>query len=253
MPVTALIPTMNDEPRLADCLKSVSWADEIVVVDSGSTDRTVEIAREFNARVLTHPFTGFTAHMNWAIPQCSNEWIFAIDSDERATPELSAQIRELLAGKPDLDFYTVVRDTWYMGRLLRGSAWSGERILRLYRRDKIRYGDKTAYPEFDTGGGKVGALSGKLLHYTYRSMDNVYDKGSLYSTLWARDCFQRGKKVSLFKLFFRPAWAFFHMYVLRRSFLDGRVGFIVSMNDAAYTIQKYVKLWALWREKGKIE
>ena len=245
--ITVSIITLNEEKMLPSALASVAWADEILVTDSGSTDRTVEIAKAAGARVLFREFDGYSAQHNWAFEQIANPWIMVLDADEVVDDELARSIRETLASEPKYEVYEVVRDTFVLGHRMRSTAWSNERLPRLFKKEAMRYsGMVHQTPEY--GDCKVGVLRGRLLHYTYRDMEQYFQKFQHFTSLWAKDQYAKGKRISLLRCSFAPIWRFFHNYFFRRGFLDGRLGFVLSALAMTYSFVKYIKLWDLNRQ-----
>ena len=249
--LSVIVPCKNEEANLRACLESVRWADEILVVDSGSADRSLEIAREFTDRVLQHPYVNSATQKNWSIPQARHEWAMILDCDERVTPELQAEIRDLLAGTPDCDGYRVRRDNWFFGKRIRRCGWDGDTILRLFLRDKGRYEDKHVHADVIVPG-RVGWLQGRLEHHTYRSFDQYLEKFGRYTTWGALDLRDRGVQASAWSLLARPLFRFFRMYVLRQGFRDGQAGLVLCGLASFNVFMKYAKLWAIRRaEKGE--
>lgn len=244
--VSAVILTKNEEDMLPGCLASLGWANEIVVVDSLSTDRTREIAEKAGAKFLEHRFENFSSQFNWGIEQASGPWVFMIDADEVVDEKLANQIQTLLAEKPEFEIYNVIRDAFFMGRRMRASSWSGEPLPRLFRKGSLSY-EGLVHPIINMGGRKVGRLEGRLLHYTYRSIEQYFDKQRLYSMLWAKDAHSRGKRVGLPYIFANSGWRFFHNYLFRGEILDGGTGLLTASLSTVYTFVKYVRLWGLNR------
>jgi len=245
--LTVSILTLNEEEMLPSTLASVAWADEILVTDSGSTDRTVEIAKAAGARVLFREFDNYSAQHNWAFEQISNPWIMVLDADEVVDDELARSIQEVLASEPKFKVYAVVRDAFVLGHRMRSTAWSNERLPRLFKKKAMYYtGMVHQIPEY--GDCKVGLLKGRLLHYTYRDMEQFFQKFQHFTSLWAKDQYTKGRRVNLLRCTFASIWRFFHNYFFRREFLDGRLGFILSVLAVAYTFVKYIKLWDLNRQ-----
>lgn len=240
--LSVVILTKNEEEMLPACLASVDWADERLVVDSFSTDKTVDIAREAGAKVLQHVFEGFASQFNWGIEQASGEWILMLDADETVDAELAEAIRVVLSSKLQYEVYTVVRDAFFLGKRIRSRAWSGERLPRLFRKGALVY-KGLVHPETDTGDRKRGELRGRILHDTYRTLEQYFEKMQLYTTLWAKDAHAAGKKVGVAGIFVSGGWKFFRHYFLRGFWRDGRYGLLISGLSAVYVVMKYAKLW----------
>jgi len=245
--LTVSILTLNEEEMLPAALASVAWADEILVTDSGSTDHTVEIAKAAGAKVLFRKFDDYSAQHNWAIGQITNPWIMVLDADEVVDDELARSIRETLASEPKYEVYAVVRDTFIFGHRMRSTAWSNDLLPRLFKNGAMHYsGMVHQAPEY--GDRKVGFLKGRLLHYTYRDMEQYFQKFQHFTSLWAKDKHAKGRRVSLLYCAFAPLWHFFRSYTFRRGFFDGRIGFAMSMTSMAYNFVKLIKLWDLNRQ-----
>jgi len=247
--LTVSILTKNEEEMLPAALASVAWADEIVVTDSGSTDRTVEIARAAGARVLFRKFDDFSTQFNWSFEQSRNPWIMSLDADEVVDGELARSIRETMASEPEYEVYHVLRDAFFLGRRMRSTSWSRERLPRLFKKGAMVYSG-LVHPIQEYGNRRAGLLKGRLLHYTYRDLEQYFRKFQHYTSLWAENQHAKGRRVSLPLLAANSIWRFFHNYFIRREFLDGRYGFIASVLAMAYTFTKYIKLWDLNRLDG---
>jgi len=227
-------------------LDSVAWADEIVVLDSGSTDDTVAICRQYTDHVFETDWPGFGAQKNRALSHARGTWVLSLDADEWLSEALAAQIRALLARSDDslADGYTLLRLSSYCGRYLRHSGWWPDPVLRLFRRDKGRFSDDRVH-ERVLLDGPVQALQGLLMHESYRSLDQVLDKVNRYSRESALALHARGRRAGLGTAIGHGLWAFFRTYVLRRGFLDGREGFIVAVSNAEGSYYRYLKLMYL--------
>lgn len=243
--LTVQILTRNEEEMLPGCLASVAWADEILVVDSFSTDRTREIAEASGARFLQHKFDNFAAQHNWGLEQATGDWILVVDADEVVDEELGASVRAVVSSeRAEFEIYNVIRDAFFLGKRMRSAAWSGERIPRLFRRGGMTYSG-LVHQKTETGGRPIGTLRGRLLHYTYRSMAQYFDKMRLYSDLWAENAFRNGKKVGIPRVFVSAWWRFMHNYFVRGEIVDGAYGLITASLYSIYTFTKYLKLWGL--------
>jgi glycosyltransferase involved in cell wall biosynthesis len=250
--LTVLIPCKNEERNIRPCIESVKpIADELLVADSGSADRTMEIARELGARVIEREYVNSADFKNWAIPQAAHEWVFVLDSDERVTPELAREIEKVLAEGPKRDAYRVYRLSFFLGHPVRRCGWDKDSVIRLFRRDVCRYEEKRVHAGLLVSTGRVGRLRRKLEHYTYWSFDQYFEKFGRYTTWAAEDLCEKGRRSGLLSLTVRPAWHFFRHYVLQRGFLEGRKGLIISALGAFSVFTKYARLWGLY--KGRPE
>jgi len=232
--------TFNEERNLAPCLRSVSFADEIVVVDNASTDRTREIAREFGARVLEVPdWPGFGPQKNRALEACTGDWILALDADERVEEPLRTEIEQALA-QPAFDVYAMPRRSTYCGRYIRHGGWWPDYVTRLFRRGSAHYSDSRVHERLLTDR-PVGRLRAPLTHFSFRSMDQVVAKMNRYSSEGARMLAERGRAPGLASAIGHGLAAFFRTYVVRLGFLDGRYGFLLAVSNAEGSYYRYVK------------
>jgi len=248
--LTVIVPTFNEEDNIRGCLESVAWADDIFVVDSYSTDRTLEIAREFTDHVVQHEYVNPAAQKNWAIPQAKGDWLLAVDADERVTPELRARIQGVLERGTEFDGFRIRRMTVFFGKLIRHCGWHRDYPLRLWRNGKGRYADVSVH-EHVLVDGRVGTIREHFLHDTYRSLDHYLEKFGRYTTWSAQDLHRRGKRATWGSLTLRPLWRFFRMFVLRHGFLDGKHGLILCRLAAYSVFMKYAKLWDLRRREAQ--
>jgi len=244
VPVTATIITFNEAANLAAALESVSWADEIVVVDSESTDDTVAIARRFTDRVIVRPWPGYAAQKNFAAEQAAHDWIFSLDADERVSAPLAGELKALRAAGPAAPGYRVPRVTFHLGRWIRSTDWYPDYQLRLYDRRRARWTGRHVH-ESVTADGPVVDLRGELLHFAYRDLAHHLQTMDRYSTLAARQMFEDGRRAGWLDLALHPPAAFVRNYVLRGGFRDGVPGLIVSAMNARYVALKFAKLWEL--------
>jgi glycosyltransferase involved in cell wall biosynthesis len=246
--LTVLIPCKNETHNIRDCIESVrSVADEILVADSLSTDNTLEIVRGLGGcRIVEREFIDYADFKNWAIPQATHSWVLIVDADERVTPELAAEIREILAhDNPSLNAYRMRRDNFFLGRRIRHCGWNRSTIIRLFRRDACRYGSARVHEQLDVPADRVGTLCGKLLHYTCTSLTQFTEKQTRYAIVWAEDHHAAGRRTSLLGILARPFARFLQLYIFRGGILDGTAGLIVCWSNAFYTFQKYADLWQL--------
>jgi glycosyltransferase involved in cell wall biosynthesis len=242
--LTVTVITLNESANLEAALESVKWADEILVVDSHSTDDTVAIARRFTDRVIARDWPGYIAQKNFAASEARHDWILSLDADERVTPELAAEIRALLAGDPACAGYRVPRLSWYLGRWIRGTDWYPDYQLRLYDRRLARWTGRYVH-ESVAADGAVGRLKADLLHYTYRDVSHHLQTIDRYTSLWARQAYEDGRRARLRHLLLSPPAAFLRNYIARGGFRIGSAGLIVSLLNSYYVLLKHVKLWEL--------
>jgi len=246
--LSVILITKNEAAHIRACLESVAWADEIVVVDSGSSDDTVAIAREFTPHVHVHDWPGFGAQKNRALGYATNEWVFSIDADERVTPELRTAIEAVLQDGGDARAaWRVSRLSSYCGRFMRHSGWYPDHIVRLFRRGAARFSDDLVHERLLVEGS-IGRLDGELLHHAFDSMEEVLRKLDMYSTAGAQKLHRQGRTTTLTGAVLRGLWSFFRTYVLRGGFLDGREGFMLAVSNAEGTYYRYLKLMLLNRK-----
>ena len=251
MKISATVITLNEEQNLAAALESLSWADEIIVIDSQSTDRTVDIARQFTDRVFINPWPGYSAQKNFAAEKANHDWIFNLDADERVSPDLRKQIEDLKnAGDPQAAAFEVPRHTFYLGRWIRHSGWYPDFKLRLYNRTSGRWRGAYVHESVESEGA-VERLTGPILHYTVRNASDHHLRLDRYTTLAAEEMAEQGKRVTPLSLLWSPVMAFIRAYVFRRGFLDGIPGLAIASFAAPYVFLKELKLWE--KQKGERE
>ena len=239
----------NDEPNIRACLESIRWADEIIFVDSFSTDATAKIAAEFTGKVFQHKFEAFGKLRNEAVARASHDWIFSLDTDERATPEIRDEMRALLARGPESPAYFVPRKNFFLGRWIKHCGWYPDyRQPQFFDRRRLRYRDGDLVHESFDADGPVGHLKEHVIQIPFRDIKQFLGKMDRYSDLMARRLIEKGRRFHTHQLLTHPAFTFAKMYLLRRGFLDGLQGFILSGLYAYYTFIKYVRLWELTRK-----
>jgi glycosyltransferase involved in cell wall biosynthesis len=235
--------TLNEARNLHDCLASVQWADELIVVDSGSIDETVEIARTFTDDILTIEWIGYGAARNFALGKAKGDWILWLDADERVTPELAGEIRSLLDAPPaGVTGYSIARRAYFLGRWIRHSGWYPSRVVRLFRNGFGHFSETRVHEQLHVDG-KVARASHDLLHFTDPDLFHYLDKSNRYTSLAAEDMEAAGRRFRVVDVVFRPAFQFAKMYLFRQGFRDGREGFLLAVLSSAYVFTKYAKLW----------
>ncbi len=245
--LSVLIPTLNEEKNISACIDSVrEIADEILVLDNFSTDKTVEISRAAGATVHQRKFDHFPANKNAGIELLQNDWILILDADERLTPVLREEIRGTILN-PQAEAYAILRDTFFCGRMVR--CWSGKVVVRLFRKGKAHYDPERFVHEHLIVKGRTGTLRNPMEHYTFRSHEQFLPKVELYAKLGALEAFQRGKRASWMVMIFSPPLRFFKDYVLRAGFLDGIPGLCIAWLAAYSMFLKQAKLWELENSK----
>jgi glycosyltransferase involved in cell wall biosynthesis len=235
--------TLDEEQRLRACLESVAWADEIVVVDAESRDKTAQIAREFTERVVVRPWPGFTAQKNFALEQATGDWVLSLDADEEVSPELRDEIQRLLAQPQPTpcDGYAVPRKNIFWGRWIRHGGLYPDWQMRLFRRGRGRFVDRAVHESVQVEG-PVARLRGALLHRSYRDVSDFLDRADRYSTLAADEWLRSGLPVRAADLILRPLGRFFGMYVLRLGVLDGWRGLLLATLYAYYVGMRSAKV-----------
>jgi len=241
--LSVIVITKNEEKNIDACLTAVNWADEIVVVDAGSTDRTVQKARRFTRKVFVRPWEGYGAAKNFALKQATGEWILWIDADER----VSAPLREEIAGALSVsaqgfDAFSVPRKANFLGRWILHCGWYPGRVTRLFKKERGTFTESKVHEKLLVKGN-VGELRSDLLHFTDPTLTGYLDKFNKYTTLASDELVESGKTFGLGQITVRPFWMFVKMYFLRLGFLDGIQGFILCVLSACYVFTKYAKLW----------
>lgn len=245
--LSVIIITKNEAHNIRACLDSVSWADEIVVVDSGSSDDTVEICKAGGAQVyMTEDWPGFGMQKNRALSHATGEWVLSLDADERVTPELRSEIESALNEPHGQDAFRIPRLSSFCGRYMRHSGWYPDYVTRLFHRGAARFSDDLVHESLIVNGS-VGKLRQPLLHETFHDLEELLTKINHYSTAGAQMLSKKGKSATLKKAVSHAVWAFFRTYILRAGFLDGRAGFMVAVSTAESTYYRYVKLMLLNR------
>jgi glycosyltransferase involved in cell wall biosynthesis len=240
MKISATIVTLNEERNIRRAIQSLSCVDEIVVVDSGSADRTPEIAAELGARVVEQPWRGYAGQKNFAAKSASHDWILSLDADEALTPELAAEILALKASEPDVDGFSMPRLAQYLGRWIHHSGWYPDRKVRLYHRGRASWTGDYVHESVRVNS-RAGELRGDLLHYTCGSLSEHMRTMEKYTSLAAQELLANGTIASGWQLGLDPAWTFFKSYVIKRGFLDGPQGLAIAWMGALYTFLKYAK------------
>ena len=243
MKLIVTVITFNEAAHIAAALDSVAWADEIIVVDSGSTDETITIARAKATHVITREWPGYSAQKNFAAEQASNDWVLSMDADERVTPALAAEIRQLLQSEPAARGYRIRRVTRYLGHWIRTTDWFPDYQLRLYDRRAGRWNELRIHESFRLNGGTPGMLDGEMEHHAYRDVAHHVQKINHYTTLVVDQWIEEGRKASVPQILLNPLLAFLRNYILRRGIVQGATGLIISVLNSYYVFLKFAKLW----------
>lgn len=244
--LTVVVLTKNAAHLLEPCLASVAFADERLVLDSGSSDGTIELAERLGARVVVErQWRGFGPQRQYAQSLVSHEWILWLDSDEVVSPALRASIEQVLANPEPRYAWQANRLSDFFGRYIRHCGWYPDWVVRLHHRDHYRYNAAMVHEAIEVPAGRLRSLTGDLLHHTSERVDDYLHKSIGYALAWAGERHARGKRVTVAGVLLRPLWTFLSFYLLRRGFLDGRHGLMLAAQSAHYTFAKYFSLWAL--------
>jgi len=239
--ITAIIPTFNEEHNIIEAIKSVDFTNEIMVVDSFSTDKTIELATPLATTILQREYENSASQKNWAIPQAEYEWILLLDADERVTPELKKEVLEILESETDYIGFWIKRKNYFMGKRVYFSGWKGDKVIRLFKRDECRYEEKHVHAEV-ISKGKIGTLKSKLIHNTFKSKEVYLQKLERYAKWQAKDYDKKVSKITPFHTIVKPLVRFFKHYILQLGILDGYVGFIISLYQAKAVRMRYTYL-----------
>lgn len=242
--ITAIIPTLNEEIHIQEAIDSVAFADEIIVIDSFSSDKTIEIAKKNKVRVLQRFFDDFSSQKNYAIERASHNWVYILDADERVTEPLKEEINRTMNQSIDYVGFYVFRTFYFLGKKLNYSGWQRDKVIRLFNRNFCKYDGKLVHETIEAKG-EIGFLKNKLEHYSYRGYDHYVSKLNHYSALKAKSLFEKGKKVNLYHIIIKPPARFLIHYIIRLGFLDGFPGFVISAVQANGVLTRYIKLWML--------
>jgi glycosyltransferase involved in cell wall biosynthesis len=239
--ISASIICKDEADHIEECLRSVAWCDEVIVVDSGSTDGTAEKARQYATRVVHHPWEGFVAQKNFALDLASSEWIFCLDADERCTPELRDAILREIAQPGSTVGFEVRRHTFYLGRWINHGGWYPDRKLRIVRRGRGRWGGIDPHDRL-SAQGPVQRIEADLEHFTYRDFAEQLESVQQFSEVVSREWLREGRRFSLIQAVFHPPLKFLECWVWKLGLLDGWPGFVIAATSAFYVLAKYVKL-----------
>ncbi|PSJ42788.1 glycosyltransferase family 2 protein [Zobellella taiwanensis] len=253
--LAAVLIVKNEADNLAECLATLDWVDEIVIMDSGSTDQTRAIAEAAGARFFVNAsWPGFGRQRQLAQEKVQSDWILWVDADERVTPELRASIEAVITKPAENTVYAITRLSWVFGRFIRHCGWYPDRVLRLYPRRLTGYNDALVHEKVELPtGSRIARLDGDLLHYTYRDLQHYLVKSAGYAAAWAEQRQQKGKKGSLLQGLLHGAGCFLKMYLLKAGFLDGRQGLLLCLLSAHSTFVKYADLWIRTETSGPRE
>lgn len=246
--------TLNEQAHIVDCIRSLSFCEQILVIDSGSTDATSSLAEQNGAEVVRLQWAGYTDTRNQALKHAKQDWILSIDADERVSGELLAELQGLLAGSGGVtvDAYTMPRKTIHFGRWIRHGGWYPNRLVRFFRKSQGAWQGDQLHEKWVTRG-ECGALGGDILHYSFADFADQVARNNLYSTLGARKLLRQGSKFTFYKLVVKTISKFVETYFLKRGFLDGYPGLFISVSAAYSVFLKWAKLWELQRVEGSVK
>ena len=241
-PISVIITTYNEEVNVAECIESVLWADEVLLVDSFSADRTIEIAERYPVEILQRQYYGSAAQKNWALDRVSHEWVLILDADERVTDGLACEIlRKLIDGPQHLGYY-IRRRNIVLEKVIKHSGWSTDKVVRFFHRDHGRYPNRRVHADLVIEG-PVPVLKHPLVHYTFLSFDQYLEKFLNYAEWGAAQGFREGRTAGFVEIAGRPTWRFFRTYVVQLGFLDGIHGLVICGLQAFGSFLKYARLW----------
>lgn len=246
MKLSLVVITLNEENSIGRCIGSVPFADEIIVVDSGSTDSTEEVAENCGAKVMFHEFRSYSTQKQWAIEQASGRWILSLDADEYLSEELADELKMIMKNEPDKAGFSLPFRIQYMGRLMRFGPWSGEHHVRLFRKGHAVFPNSGVHEGLKITDGSMGIVRrGYVVHNSYSSISDQMDKMIQYGRLWAEMEFEKGRRSNFAKIVFRPAWRYFSAYLLRGGFIEGIPGLVSSIVAAYYVFLKWTILYEM--------
>ena len=243
--LSVIVITYNEEENIQDCLEALKWASEIIVVDSKSSDRTVEIANHFTNNIIITENIPYGEKRNIGIDSASGNWILWMDADERATPELKSEIEQTISDSASHEAYYINRKSYFINKFIKHSGWYPDYTLRLFKKSaNIRF-DAAKVHEKAIYGGKTGRLKNEIIHYTDKTFEHYVKKLNVYTTLSAEELKSQNKRASVFDIIFRPAFTFFKMYFLKLGILDGYMGLVLCTLSSIHVMVKYSKLYYL--------
>jgi len=242
--LSVIIITKNAAEQIEQCLQSVKFANEIIVLDSGSEDNTIEICQRYTDNIMITDWRGFGIQKNRALAQIQHDWVLSIDADEQVTPDLQVEILQAIEQTEYNAFY-IPRISYYCGRWIQHSGWQPDLIIRLFRKECAQFSNDIIHEKIIVTQGKIGQLNGQLRHFSFTSFESVLDKINRYSSASAEMLYAKGKRANLTKAIFHGLWAFFRTYVLKRGFLDGQQGLMLAISNAEGSYYRYVKLMYL--------
>ncbi|WP_339658668.1 glycosyltransferase family 2 protein [uncultured Polaribacter sp.] len=243
--ITAIIPTLNEEIHIEDAIKSVSFADEIIIIDSFSTDNTVILAEKYNVKIIKRKFDDFSSQKNFAIDQAKHPWIYILDADERVTPEVEKEILEAVKDPKEFVGFYVKRSFYFADKKINYSGWQRDKVVRLFLKAHCKY--QGVVHETIKTTGELGFFKNKIDHFGYKNYNHFISKIHQYGELKAQELHANGKTVNAFHIIIKPPFRIFSHFILRKGFLDGYAGLILSTTQGYAVLTRYIKLWLLNR------
>jgi glycosyltransferase involved in cell wall biosynthesis len=243
--LSVIIITYNEEANITDCIESVKWADEIIVIDSNSNDRTAELAKNYTNKIFLVSDSSYAQSKNFGLNKACNDWILSLDADERVTEELKIEICTAVNNKEDISAFYLNRKSFFINKFIKHCGWYPDYILRLFKKSAgIRFNESKVHEKAEYNG-KTGKLKSNLLHYTDLTFEHYWNKMNKYTSISAEELFAKKRKASFFDIIFRPAFTFFKMYFLKLGILDGYTGLVLCTLSGVHVFTKYTKLYYL--------
>ena len=245
--ITAIIPTLNEETYIEEAIKSVSFADEIIVIDSYSSDKTLVLAEKHNVKIIKRKFDDFSSQKNFAIEQAQHDWIYILDADERVTPEVEKEILDTVNAPGKYVGFYVRRAFYFSGKKINYGGFQRDKVIRLFLKEFCKYNGNPVH-ETIIGNGELGFFKHKIDHYSFRNYDHYIAKLNHYAALRAKQLQTQGKTVNLYHILIKPPVRFFVHFIVRLGFLDGFAGFLIAKTQSYAVLTRYIKLWLLNRK-----
>ncbi len=245
--ISALAITYNEEEHIERFIKSLSFVDELIIVDSNSTDQTVTIAKQLNAKVFTRDFDDFSSQKNFALQKASHEWVVFFDLDEIISKDLADEIQSKIKTSKNVSAFKVKRNFYFMGRRMKYSGFQNDAVVRVFKKSDCSFGTSLVHETLDVNG-TTETLKNKSDHYTYKNFDDYNEKLTRYSKLQAENLYNSNKRPSFYHFLIRPFWRFFHQYFIKLGVLDGKEGFILAYINAFSVFKRYLFLWTMYRK-----
>ncbi len=246
--LSVIVITKNEAHNIRECLTSVQWADEIIVVDAESKDDTVLRAKQFTEKIFVKPWMGFAEAKQFGMTQSVHDWILWLDADERVVPELAVEIQKIISSETKHAAFSVARRAYFLGKWIKHSGWYPGRVARLFHRNRAKFNSASVHEGLEIHGS-LGELQNDLLHFTDPNLFHYFAKFNRYTSLAGKELFDKKKKFKRSDLLIRPVWVFKKMYLLKLGFLDGIRGLLLALLSSAYVFTKYAKLWEQERKQ----